>query len=92
MTQRVHKWTLAIDDEQSLKMKFGATILSVEVQHHAIVLYAIENIELEQYESVTIFMHGTGHDVRPQAHRFIGTVKVRGGELMFHVFEGPRHG
>lgn len=85
----VHKWKVMFEDEQTLTLPAGSDIVSVDEQNQGIVLYAIVT-DSPKRENVKIYVHGTGHPVNKGARRFIGTVKMHGGSLMFHVFEGER--
>lgn len=90
---KIYKYQLEITDRQTLKLPFGAKILSVETQTSGgitdtrIVLYALVDPDAIVEERIFI-IHGTGHPMEPQEinYPFIGTVSV-GGVLMFHVFE-----
>jgi hypothetical protein len=82
------------EDEQTLTLPAGSKIVSVEEQNQGIVLYAVVT-DSPKREDVKIYVHGTGHPLHPGVSllnniRFIGTVKMHGGSLMFHVFEGAR--
>jgi hypothetical protein len=83
----VYKYTLATTDEQILSLPKGSRILSVEEQNQNIVLYALVDTEEKQVCEYKIIVVGTGHIASDAADcEFLGTVKLLGGELMFHVF------
>ena len=83
----VHKWKLRFLDEQTLEVPRGSQILSVEEQQGGIVLYAAVTAEAIK-ETVQVYVYGTGHPMSRKPSRFIGTVKLHEGGLMFHVFVG----
>lgn len=83
--QTVCKYSLALTDEQEVELPFGTRILSVEEQYDGIVLYALVNTQQTKKIPYRIYIHGTGHNVTTVGD-FIGTVKMAGGRLMFHVF------
>jgi len=84
---KIYKYLLEVTDEQVLELPKNAGILSVAEQNGNIVLYAMVNPEMHT-EKIRIAIIGTGHEIpRPQdLDRFVGTVKQRGGLLMWHVF------
>lgn len=83
----IWKYTLAAAGWQVVNMPAEAQILSVAEQNGEIVLYALVDPSKapEQREVWTV---GTGRPVPDAALQatFIGTVKLEGGLLMFHVF------
>lgn len=83
----IFKYLLEVTDRQTVKLQ--GRILSVEVQHRKVVLYAVADDEIEP-SPVEIFIVGTGH---PADHiagfNFLGTVQLDGGVLMFHIFTTP---
>lgn len=84
---KIWKYTLDTTDYQLVNIKAPAKILSVDEQYENIVLYAeVDDSSLVDNE-VGIWIHGTGHEkVAPETAKFIGTVKLMGGQLMFHVY------
>lgn len=85
--KKIYKYTLQIEYKQTLKLPEGSKILSVAEQNNSIVLYALVNTATENVEHVSILIHGTGHPADDvEDYTFLGTVKLYGGDLMFHVF------
>jgi hypothetical protein len=83
----IYKFTLLIADQQTLTLPKGSRILSVTEQRGNIVLYSLVDTNAESTEDVLIIIHGTGHPANDiDDCTFLGTVKLRGGGLMFHVF------
>lgn len=88
----IHKFPIELVNEQLVHMPAGAHIISVMEQRHEIVLYAVVRPS-DLLESVTIYVRGTGHPLNfawNDYPRFLGTVSLHDGQLMFHVFEGRR--
>lgn len=86
----VYKYQLKMTAEQDIFLPYDAKILSVEEQRGNIVLYALVDSDApikDIQDKRRIYIHGTGCKVYDPLARFIGTVKLRGGECMFHVFE-----
>lgn len=84
--RRIFKYPLQITDIQYVMMPKGAEILSVAVQNEIVCLWALVNPEL-QYVSREIRIVGTGNPAPDGNVRFIGTVLMLDGQLVWHVFE-----
>jgi len=84
--QAIYKYNLNITDRQTIDFP-SDTILSVQEQDGKIVVYAIaySNLASRTYEFIVI---GTGHSIHFDValYKYLGTVKLIGGRLMFHVF------
>lgn len=90
--QKIFKYILNLVDNQVVDIFLPATLLSVEEQRGDIVLYAIVDDESNATIPIDIAIIGTGNVIRQNlsAYRFMGTVKLMNGGLMFHVF--AKHG
>lgn len=96
MTFKVFKYNLEVTDEQTLKLPPGSRVLSVMNQRDNIVLYALVNPinNKNLTEDISIRIVGTGHDIDffipnpnlADGYKFLGTISLHGGALMFHVF------
>lgn len=88
--KRIYKYPLPITGEVTLDMPIASELLSVKEQAGNIVAYAMVDVpdEGEPNTCRKIFrIVGTGHDAdHLEGFRFIDTVKLMGGGLMFHVF------
>lgn len=75
------------DDVYALDLPIGSKLLSVAEQHDEIVLYALVMPELP-VRPVNILVLGTGQPitVNTSEYEFLGTVKLREGKFMFHIF------
>lgn len=84
-------WKIALANVplQSVEVPVGATILSVGEQFGVICIwFHCDPAPDGPKEKRQIAIVGTGHPAPEKAEcRFIGTVALRGGNLMFHVFE-----
>lgn len=87
---RIFKYALKIQDEQTLELPVGSQILSVAEQRGKMVVYALVAVTDENMSKmkVKILIKGTGHVISENISefKFLGTVKLMGGDLMFHVF------
>ena len=87
-TKKIFKYVIPVTDESELQLPAGAQILSVMGRRNEIVLYAIVNTSVEVLKTVSVRIVGTGYPVRfdTNEYKFVGTVSLHGGALMFHVF------
>lgn len=88
MSRTIWKFPLDLVDVQKINIPEAFEPLSVQVQGEQPCLwasvYAPGNLQ-----EVTIYCHGTGHAVHPNAGKHLGTVQWHG--LVFHFFlERPR--
>ena len=83
----IHKQVLKIKDEQLIELPIGAEILSVGNQYGNISIWYKCNIEADKIMR-KIYIRGTGHKFSGGEHRFIGSVLMINGDLVWHVFEG----
>jgi hypothetical protein len=81
----IHKFTLALDDVQVVRLPRFSQSLSVQMQHNEPQLWALVNNE-EPAADYTVLCYGTGHEVAPlpNGYEFLGTVQF--GRLVFHYF------
>ena len=88
MNTTIWKATLRPADEQEISVPVGAELLSAREQRDQICVW-FKCYPNETREKRTIRICGTGHEAPPfgNAWRFLGTVSLHGGDLMFHVFE-----
>lgn len=83
---KIFKYPLEILDERYVLMPDGAEIISAQVQHGTLCLWAIvEDGRQKSRRLIEIF--GTGHAIPNADRRFIGTVQMAGVALVWHVFE-----
>jgi hypothetical protein len=77
-------------DEFKLELPVGAKILSIKEQRGVACVWALVEIDPEIPNEVRRFrLAGTGHPilVDPDELKFVGSVLLRGGDLVFHLFE-----
>lgn len=86
----VYKYPVPITDGFYLELPAGAKVLSFQVQGggsspYIWVLVDTERPKVRRYFRVA----GTGHPIEnaPADLRFIGTIQLSGGALIFHLFE-----
>ena len=83
----IYKYELEVTDRQAVLLPPNASILSAQVQGGRVCLWVgLETDDLHLAEPRDIRIHGTGHPIA-ESLRFIDTVQLSGGSLVFHVFE-----
>lgn len=81
----IWKFPLELVDTQTVRMPFGAKILSVQAQYNVPTLWALVE-ESNMPEAVEVYIVGTGNPCHVSADRFVGTVQTHHGSLVWHVF------
>jgi len=83
----IHKYKLAITDEQIVSMPRGALVLAVQEQHGELCFWAQVNTA-EPLQARTFRVIGTGHPIPDAKHlNHMATVLMHDGKLVWHVFE-----
>lgn len=84
----IWKFVLEATESQEVEMPVGSEIISAESQGDSVVIYALVKPKEEGKEVYKFLVYGTGHDIRLNIteYRFLDTVKMYSGSLMFHVF------
>lgn len=79
-------WKFTLTELMQVSMPTGARILHVHEQNAVMRLWAVvdpaKDREIRRFHVV-----GTGHPIPEKIGAYIGTVHMRGGELVFHIFE-----
>ena len=84
--KKIYKYQIAITDEIYLSMPKGAQVLSVQVQHDIPVIWALVDPDAPVVER-HFHLEATGHQLPDLMGRFIGTIQILEGDLVFHLFE-----
>ena len=85
----IWKYPLEITDTQNVTMRRDARILSIQVQGDETWMWCLVDPDEKSCER-TIGIYGTGHDVEDWVSKhgkFIDTIQLHGGSLIFHVFD-----
>ena len=71
-------------------MPMGAKALTVQMQGTDPCLWAMVDTEERETALYPVWMHGTGHpaDEAAQCGRYVSTIQLQGGALIFHFFVG----
>jgi len=101
--KRIHKYPLVagVIGRQSISLPAGARVLTAQVQHGVIYLWAevdtdetseeLREVDTDDTDETSeelreFVIHGTGDDMLDHLH-YIDTVQLDGGYLVFHVYE-----
>ena len=84
----IWKFKLSGEVSQKISIPKEAKILSVEIQHNEMVVYAMVNTTIKETEQRKFRIIGTGDttDASINNYVFLGTVLMADGEYVFHVF------
>lgn len=82
----VNEFGIGYNEKIELEMPSGATIRSVQTQANRIVVWA-EVYPDQKPEKRRLFMIATGKPMPDEARKFITTVQLNGGALIFHFYE-----
>lgn len=92
MSKVIYKYPLRITDGQSVRLPRGAQVLTAQVQRDLLQLWALVDPS-EPVDTVQLRIVGTGHAfLDADQWRYLSTVQVDGGVLVFHVFQEVGHG
>jgi hypothetical protein len=84
----IYKYPLGAKTVNYIELPKGAEVISVQEQRGGVNVYALVDNEIEETETFEVLMYGTGHKVteRIDDYKFLGTVSMYGGDLVFHIF------
>jgi len=88
--KKVFKYTLAFTDYVELELPVGAKILHFDIQHGDPRIWAlVDPTHTVEREIRKFRLAGTGHPITEldSELKFIGTVMMQGGTLVWHLFE-----
>lgn len=88
MNKTVWKAELQPEQLQAISVPRGSEFLCAREQFETICVWFKCDPD-RPLEQVAIAVVGTGHPT-PADGRYLGSAFLRGGALVFHVFEGPR--
>jgi hypothetical protein len=80
----IRKWTLR--PETTINMPHGAKLLAVQEQRGEAQLWALVDPGAKTYPR-SFRVYGTGHDLPDDPGQYVGTFQMKGGALVFHLFE-----
>lgn len=82
----IHKYELKVTDMQVIQMPEHAKVLSANVQHGTVYIWAMVRTENKMVDR-KVYMHGTGHTVLcGDKAQFVETVMLYDGNIVLHIF------
>lgn len=87
--QAIWKFPLQCADKNVVEMPRGSQVLCVQNQNEVPCLWALVPDVTPECVTVarTFTIYGTGHQHELISGGYVGTFQLRGGSLVFHVFE-----
>ena len=86
MNGTIWKYPIEVTDDQAVDMPAGAQVLSVQVQGGAPCVWATVDPDAP-VRPRRLRTFGTGHPDCDFSGVFVGTYQLRGGSLVFHLFD-----
>jgi hypothetical protein len=86
--KRVFKYDAPVDDRLTIAMPAGAEVLTVQLQGDGPKVWALVDDAAPLVPRV-FYWRGPGHTAEVVG-RYVGTVQIRNGSLVFHLFEEQR--
>lgn len=89
MNSVIWKYVLKPEVTQDILLPLGAEVLSVQNQFESVCLWALVDPKETQTQTATVDSIGTGHELpepRMRTRKFLGTVLLSRGGLVFHFF------
>ena len=93
MQKIIYKYQLRVTDHQLVELPEGAEILTIQIQSHQPVLWAlvdIENAATNKFDDRSIVIIGTGNPIPVKYNKklqYLDTFQMADGRLIWHVFE-----
>lgn len=91
MPHTIWKYTIPPDHKFILSLPWNAEVLCVQVQHDIPYIWALVNPDSPKQDRLFLSL-STGQRLShtdPASLRYVGTFQLRGGSLVFHLFEYP---
>lgn len=85
---RIWKFTLNLQDRQTIQVPKGAQLLTVQLQFELPQLWALvdENTPASGCEWLSIAIYGTGNPMPHSPGRYLATFQQAGGAIVWHAF------
>ena len=84
---RIWKYKLEVVDVQEIELPLGAEILTAQTQYSDLNIWVKVDEKETQKEVIKIAIYGTGNQMPLDCGKYIATVQLCGGGLVFHVFD-----
>lgn len=88
MSKTIWKFVLDVTDSQFIRMPHESKILHVNTQRETVCMWAEVDPSLPQVLR-RFCVYGTGHQMPDDPGRYIGSIMLQDGDLIFHIYEQP---
>ena len=85
LKMKIFKYKLQITDIQEIEIPEFSNILAAQMQHGELQLWVAVNEKFQTYRQ-KIALYGTGNEITGYPGRYVSTVQLYNGDLVFHVF------
>lgn len=85
--KKIYKYILAATDVQTISLPENAEILTVQTQNETPCIWVELDPELPSTVTREFRIFSTGHPMIDYNGKYIGTFQLRGGSLVFHLYE-----
>lgn len=90
MTKAIYKYPLEVLQSQQVNLPERAEILSIQAQGEVFCIWALVDPQEAKKETRIIEIYPTGSRFvyqSPNQRKYISTIQMYGGQLVFHAFE-----
>ena len=85
--RQILKWKLAITGQQEIQLPVGSAILAVQIQRDDICIWVnCDPSAVNERRIINIF--GTGQSLPDRPGKYLGTIQMMKGQIVWHVFDG----
>lgn len=89
ITKTIWKYEIKVATNQIISLGQGAEILCVQTQNDIPYIWVLV-VPDAKFDIRLLIMHGTGHPIiqtEGMEEKYIGTFQLKGGLLVYHLFE-----
>jgi hypothetical protein len=87
VAKTIWKFTIQLVDKQVISVPKGTVIRHVAEQNGLVCLWGEVDPDTKVYDDRTVCIYGTGHPLPDNPGEYIGSVMIRNGTLVFHIYE-----
>lgn len=82
----IWKYHVPIEDNFTIEMPFNSKILSFQLQKTTLTIWCLVDTD-RPLNKRQFRLCGTGHELENRWWKFIGTVQILNGDIVYHLFE-----
>lgn len=83
--QTIYKYQLPITDDFEIQLPINSEFLKIDIQHENVVMW----VKLDKDSEMKFYQfhcYGTGHPIENKNLKYIDTIIIDNGNLVFHYF------